>query len=524
MNKQERELAKIDLDRERRHLADTRAAYDDALKRVYAEIDRLSDRDDLSGIRQRAFQESMAEQIGGCLDDLRSGQHLTMRGYLEDVYENGFLGSLYSMQRQGIPLAFPIDHRVVAKAVEATADGVKLSKRVYKSIDKLQDQIMAEITRGFSASAHVTDIAERIAYETDIAGEIKRNVKGRAGQAVSRSMTIARTEKGRVQSESQLDAMAKAKASGADIVKQWDSTLDSRTRKDHRKLDGQIRELDEPFEVGGRKAMAPRKFGRAEQDINCRCTMLQRSRAALDIPESERYAKWDGDGHCFVDLSDAKSYAEFRRMYEELSSGYGESSHSGMPKAKSYRDAVLQRSQAKVNHEAVSSGRYRSLVADVFGEAASPEAYASIRRMLKKHDGQLYEDLYAVSLTTGKMLGSNTTTRVVRRTYATEKMKRSVASAAKRGERVAMIHNHPHSSAPSLDDIRSLHASGSSLGVIACHDGSIFCYTVTDAEKMKRLSERSLSKHVGRALSNGGTPASFDFLENEYGVRIEYLR
>lgn len=318
MNKQERELAKIDLDRERRHLADTRAAYDDALKRVYAEIDRLSERDDLPGIRQRAFQESIAEQIGGCLDELRSGQHRSVSEYLTEVYENGFLGSLYSMQRQGIPLAFPIDHRAVAKAVEATADGVKLSKRVYKSIDKLQDQIVAEITRGFAASAHVTDVAERIAYETDIAGEIKRNVKGRAAQAVSRSMTIARTEKGRVQSESQLDAMSKAKASGADIVKQWDSTLDSRTRKDHRKLDGQIRELDEHFEVGGRKAMAPRKFGRAEQDINCRCTMLQRSRAALDIPESERYSKWDGDGHCFVDLSDAKNFADFKASYRRL--------------------------------------------------------------------------------------------------------------------------------------------------------------------------------------------------------------
>ena len=35
-------------------------------------------------------------------------------------------------------------------------------------------------------------------------------------------------------------------------------------------------ELDEPFEVEGRKAMHPSGFGIANEDIYCRCTLLQR--------------------------------------------------------------------------------------------------------------------------------------------------------------------------------------------------------------------------------------------------------
>lgn len=300
---------------ERDVLRDMKGHYQTALERVYEKIDALSERDDLPGIRQRKYQEALAEQIGGIIDELDGGAHATLEGYLKDSYEDGFIGAMYSLQRQGVPLAFPIDQKSMARAATATADGVKLSKRVYSNTSKLQKQVMAEITRGFAQSSHVTEVAGRIASETDIAGEIKRNVKGRTDQAMRRAMTIARTEKGRVMSDSKLDAMRKAKEAGADVVKQWDSTLDGKTRKSHRKLDGQIRELDEPFEVNGHKGMAPHKFGRPEEDINCRCCVLQRARAALEMPDGDKHTKWDGISQSYVDLSDAENYQVFKTAY-----------------------------------------------------------------------------------------------------------------------------------------------------------------------------------------------------------------
>ena len=110
-----------------------------------------------------------------------------------------------------------------------------------------------------------------------------------------------------------MDAMHKAKDAGADVVKQWDSTLDKRTRPHHAQLDGQIRELDEPFEVAGRTAMYPGGFGNASEDIHCRCAVLQRAKWALDEDElntlKER-AKYFG-----FDKND--SFKEFKKKYIE---------------------------------------------------------------------------------------------------------------------------------------------------------------------------------------------------------------
>ena len=66
----------------------------------------------------------------------------------------------------------------------------------------------------------------------------------------------------------------------ADILK--NGTLDKKTRKAHRLLDGQIRELDEPFKINGHKAMYHSNFGIPSLDMNCRCDVLQRARWTLD--------------------------------------------------------------------------------------------------------------------------------------------------------------------------------------------------------------------------------------------------
>jgi len=82
--------------------------------------------------------------------------------------------------------------------------------------------------------------------------------------------------------------MRAAREKGADLVKQWDSTLDGRTRYTHAKLDQQIREIDEPFEVDGMTAMCPHGFGRPDMDVNCRCVMLSVPRWDIQ-EENERY-------------------------------------------------------------------------------------------------------------------------------------------------------------------------------------------------------------------------------------------
>lgn len=102
-----------------------------------------------------------------------------------------------------------------------------------------------------------------------------------------------------------------AKSKGADIVKQWDSTPDGNTRDLHRLLDGQIREIDEPFEAGGIQVDAPGMFGDPAEDCNCRCCLLQRARWALDDDELQRLK----DRAEYFGLDKTTDFEEYKEKY-----------------------------------------------------------------------------------------------------------------------------------------------------------------------------------------------------------------
>lgn len=62
---------------------------------------------------------------------------------------------------------------------------------------------------------------------------------------------------------------------GIPIRKQWHALGDNRTRDWHREIDGQVRELDKPFENAWGKIMRPGDPTAAAANIyNCRCNML----------------------------------------------------------------------------------------------------------------------------------------------------------------------------------------------------------------------------------------------------------
>lgn len=92
--------------------------------------------------------------------------------------------------------------------------------------------------------------------------DIARNLQSRSNATINQSMNIVQTEGHRIQSVAALASGKKAAAKGASLIKTWDSTLDKKTRPSHRKLDGQVRELDEDFEVDGMKADSPGHFGK----------------------------------------------------------------------------------------------------------------------------------------------------------------------------------------------------------------------------------------------------------------------
>lgn len=147
---------------------------------------------------------------------------------------------------------------------------------------------------------------------------------------LSRARTIVRTEAGRVQEQANFDAANKAKAAGADVVKQWSAVLDGKTRDTHRELDHQIREMDKPFETHGKKAMYPHDFGDPAEDCNCRCTLLTRARAALDKDELAVMQKRAE----FFGLDKTDSFEDFKKKYLKAAETVENTRKSGIIKVK----------------------------------------------------------------------------------------------------------------------------------------------------------------------------------------------
>ena len=234
-----------------------------------------------SKVYQKQYQEALQGQLDGILEKMHGDNYQTIEQYLKDCYEDAYIGTLYELQGQGVPLMMPIDQAAAVKAIQLDT---KLSKPLYTAlgvdIDALKSTIQREITRGVAAGMTW--------------GEIARNIHNQSTAPKSRAKLIARTEGHRIQSAGQYNAQVDAKKRGADVLREWSSVFDGRTRDTHRHLDGQLREVEEPFEIDGKKAMFPGGFGRPEEDCNCRCRSNTRARWALEAPQTKMLGNTDG--------------------------------------------------------------------------------------------------------------------------------------------------------------------------------------------------------------------------------------
>lgn len=249
-----------------------------------------------SQIYQKQFQENLKKQLDDILKDLQDKQHKSISSYLKSTYEDGFTSAMYSLHKQDIPIVLPIDQKQVVRAM--TIDS-KISKGLYsrlgEDVDRLKQRIANNISRGVAAADSYANIARNIANGSKI--------------GFNNAMRITRTEGNRIANQAKFDASAKAKEKGADVLKQWDAALDGKTRPSHRRVDGEIRELEEKFSNGLMKPSDSN--GEAAEVINCRCTLLQRARWALDDDELETLK----ERAKYFELDKTEDFNDFKEKY-----------------------------------------------------------------------------------------------------------------------------------------------------------------------------------------------------------------
>lgn len=315
MNKAQKAVHKASLADEKRTIRELKQVYGQAKKDVEERIRQLSSRTDMENLQsiiyQKKYQEALKKQLDDVLDKLNTGQFDTISDYLNVCYENGYIGNMYDLHSQGIPMTLPMNQKKVVKAIQTDTKlsstkyrGNPLKGRLAEDVDKLKLSIRAELSRSVANGSSWNEVAVKIA----------KGMNNPFDKAYKDALLIARTEGHRIQQSATLDAMHDAKDHGADIVKQWDSTLDRKTRKAHMEADGQIRELDEPFDVWGEKMDAPAVGGSAKNVCNCRCVLLQRAKWVMTEEELQTLK----DRADFFGLNKDDSFDDFRKKYLNL--------------------------------------------------------------------------------------------------------------------------------------------------------------------------------------------------------------
>ena len=247
-------------------------------------------------VYQKQYQDALKKQVGSILDNMQVEEFKTVSEYLQKCYEDGFIGTMYDLQGQGIPLCFPLDQESMVRAVQLDS---KISQGLYsrlgEDVSLLKKKITAQVSRGIATGMSFALVAKQLEGYTNI--------------GFNNAVRIARTEGHRIQTQATMDACYKAKDRGADIVKQWDSTLDAKTRDSHARVDGEIRELDKKFSNDLMFPCDP--SGGAAEVVNCRCALLQRARWALE----GSFTKMNNFTKQIETFESPEDYAEFKKAF-----------------------------------------------------------------------------------------------------------------------------------------------------------------------------------------------------------------
>lgn len=304
MNNRQLQVQKSLLKNEKAVIKQLERSYQEAIADIDKFILQLLARKDTENLQsiiyQVKYQEAIKKELESYLKVLHSKNFDTIDEYLKECYEQAHIGTLFDLQGQGIPLILPLDQDQMISAITLNS---KLSAPLYNAlgynIDALKLNVLQEISRG---------IAQGLSYQ-----EMARNLKNVTNVDYNKTLRIAKTEGHRIQQEATYNVQKRAIEKGADIVKQWDSTLDGKTRPTHRALDGQIIGVDEYFKSeSGYKALYPSGFGVASEDCNCRCCLLQRAKWALS---DEEFTKMNGKTNELQHFESVDDYNKFKKVF-----------------------------------------------------------------------------------------------------------------------------------------------------------------------------------------------------------------
>lgn len=182
-----------------------------------------------------------------------------------------------------------------------------------------------------------------------------------------------------------------------------------------------------------------------------------------------------------------------------------------------------------VKLDEIDSPGYRRAFDFFDDEELGNVACDTARDMLRHRSGSAMEDFAVISVSSKTVITKMTSSSEPKMAVLSRENIR-VIDGAKRGDLIS-VHNHPESMPPSFKDFLLVSHRSFRYGLIACHDGRVIRYRISDAEKFNDIVESGrgdeIDSFISRNLvyyeSRDRSDILAKALERRYGVTYEEL-
>lgn len=176
-----------------------------------------------------------------------------------------------------------------------------------------------------------------------------------------------------------------------------------------------------------------------------------------------------------------------------------------------------------VNWEIVHSPEYRERIRTLTtNEKAVNAIETRAKWALNNRNGKNTEELYAISLDTGKEVANILNQQIAFGIERTALFTRRLNEADKKGERILLLHNHPRGLPPSISDLNVLLDNENVSGITVGHDGSIYNYSRPRKKIPYEDFKVALMKY-SRYTEITGMERALEDLSEEYGFTFRKL-
>lgn len=237
-----------------------------------------------------------------------------INGTLPDVFAIGYNYGLYQGEIDGgFQTSFSLyNHDAVERLIAEEPDLLPDFKvQVGEDIRWNQKKITSAMTQSIMQGERIEEIAKRLAATV-------------VGMNEKTAVRNARTAYTSAENGGRYHSYQRLKSAGVDLTVEWSATLDDRTRHSHRIMDGQRRDVDEPFEffdetAGLVKILFPAQTKDTRWKIppsmiwNCRCSLLCWVKGFEDNREIKADAFPDENYQSYTEWKYAKQKEEEER-------------------------------------------------------------------------------------------------------------------------------------------------------------------------------------------------------------------